>query len=92
MFSEANRIKRRPGEYGYRLQLSDEKREQILQEIRLRSNFATDIAAKFDVPYRSVVRMAHEELNCPRFRSGRCVAPLSSDFPSKHFRGELHNG
>jgi hypothetical protein len=92
IFSEKYRFRRRPGQYGYRMRLSERKQEKILEEIRMRANYCSDIAEKFRVPYRSVVRMAHIELNCPRFRSGRSVEPLSSDFPQRHFRGEIGHG
>jgi transposase len=77
-------FQRRRGEVGYRYRLSDEKRSKIIAEIRSRQNFARNIAWKYRVAYKIVLALAHQELQCPRFRSGY-GEPLSSAFPQKHF-------
>lgn len=77
-------FKRKIGEVGYRYNLSDSKRAKIIEEIHARQNFARDIAWKYRVAYKIVLALAHQELACPKFRSGGYVDPLSSNFPQKH--------
>jgi len=74
----------RPGEYGYAVPLSQEKRGKLLDQIRRRQNYAAEIARAFDVPYGFVLRLAHQELRVPAFRGGR-GEPLDSDFPQRHY-------
>jgi hypothetical protein len=56
---------------------------KILEEIRERRNFGVDLAYKYGVSYKLILRLAHRELACPKFRSGY-GEPLSSNFPQKH--------
>ena len=75
-------FRRTRGEVGYRYHLSEAVRAKIIAEIRLRQNFARDIAWKYRVAYKIVLALAHRELACPKFRSGY-GEPLSSHFPQK---------
>jgi transposase len=80
-----NRFHRKPGEVGYRSQLSPAKRQRILEEITQRRNFGTHLASKYKVPYKLILKLAHETLACPRFRAGY-ASPFLSNFPQRHFR------
>jgi DNA invertase Pin-like site-specific DNA recombinase len=57
---------------------------KILEEIMERRNRGCDLAEKYGVSYKVILRVAHRELGCPKFRSG-ATEPLSSNFPQKHF-------
>ena len=76
------RHKRGPGQ---RHRLSSVKRAKILDEIQGRQNHALSIAHKYRTSYKLVLKLAHEMLACPRFRSGY-GEPLASNFPQRHFR------
>jgi transposase-like protein len=66
--------------------LSRELREKIIEAIRAHDDHATQIAEKFGVTAESVLRLAHRELRCPEFRSGRSKPPLSSNYPQRTYR------
>jgi transposase len=66
--------------------VSEATRANIVEEILARRNYATHVADKFDVPYKTVLRIARETLGVPRFRPSRATPPLSSDFPLKEVR------
>lgn len=64
--------------------LAPDVKARIIAEIRERKNHACAIAAKFNVPYTTVLRIAHRELGVPTFRPSRTRQPLDSNFPLRH--------
>jgi transposase len=62
---------------------------QIMEEIRERRNFGLDLARKYGVSYKLILRVAHRELACPKFRSGY-GEPLSSHFPLRHHKKRVN--
>jgi hypothetical protein len=85
-------FRRKRGEVGYRYHLSPTKRAKIIEEIREHRNFALQIAWKYRVAYKIVLRLAREELGCERFRCGYGQPALSSNFPQKNHTGSLADG
>jgi len=84
-FARKHRFEHPAGTPGHRYRLDGATRAKIVDEILNRRNYARDIAGKFGVSYKIVLRLAHETLACPRFRSGR-AEPLSSNWPMRERR------
>jgi DNA-binding CsgD family transcriptional regulator len=53
---------------------------QVREDILARKNYATDIASKRHVPYKTVLKIAHEVLGVRKFLGGH-GQPLNSPFP-----------
>jgi hypothetical protein len=64
---------------------------KVIAEIHDRRNHGLHIAAKYNIPYKLILRIAHRELACPKFRSGRSE-PLSSNFPQRNSQQSLRQG
>jgi transposase len=79
-------FRRKPGEPGYRYHLSPAKLQKITDEILEHRNFGTHLADKYRTSYKLILKLAHELLACPRFRSGYGEPALSSNFPQKRHR------
>jgi DNA-binding CsgD family transcriptional regulator len=80
--AEKHKFGRKPSECDA---LAPVTREKILEEITQQRNFAVDLAEKYSVSYKTVLKIAHETLGCPRFSSGRPLCgPFTSNFPQKH--------
>ena len=60
--------------------ISADEHAKLVDEIRRRTNFARDLAAKFGTSHKYVLRLAHRELGVSHFVPG-LVQPLSSHFP-----------
>ena len=80
-FAEEQGFHRRPALWRT---LDPVTREKILQEIRTRQNFGIDLAEKFEIPYKVILKIAHEHLACVKFRPGRAAEPFSSNFPQRY--------
>jgi predicted transcriptional regulator len=64
--------------------LSPEDRVKFEDEILNHRNFGVDLAEKYKIPYKRVLREAHKILNCTHFRPSRVRdLPLSSPFPQR---------
>jgi DNA-binding CsgD family transcriptional regulator len=91
--AKKNHFRHQPGRRGCRYEISEITRKKLEAEIRARQNFGVDLADKYpDVSYRVILKIARRVLGVPCFRTGRRREPLTSDFPQRHFRGELHHG
>jgi transposase len=66
--------------------LAPSEQRKILEEIRERRNHGLDLASKYGVSYKLILRLAHRELGCLRFCSGAAQPPLSSNFPARNFQ------
>ena len=84
-----HRFRRRQGELGWKGEIDPATRAKLVDEIENHRNFAAHLADKYSVPYKAVLKLAHETLQCPRFRSGRAT-PLISDFPQREKKSSLH--
>lgn len=83
-FAEQNGFRRTPGQW---VSLAPEIRDKIVNAIREHQNFGLDLAEKYAVSYKVILKVAHDVLKCPKFRSGHALdGPLTSHFPQKNQR------
>jgi DNA-binding CsgD family transcriptional regulator len=79
-------FRRKRGSLGYRYRLSPAMRKKIAEEIKHHRDFGLNLAWKYrhHVSYKTILKMAHEILRCPRFRA-RSKEPFLSNFPQRHY-------
>jgi hypothetical protein len=82
LLAEQHAIHRKKGNVPWMDRVSPELREKVLEEIRARSNYGTDIAQKFSVPPSVVYELARAEHGVAQFRPGAAKeGPFTSNFP-----------
>lgn len=69
--------------------LPPEIQAKVIEEIKLRTNFVTQIAAKYGLCYKFTLKLAHGVRGTTAFELGCAGPPMESPLPQLHFQGEL---